>query len=417
MKLPFTHSPLKKDVSLPGGSLKYIQLVDIAFKNLFYKKLRTSLTIAGVFIGVGAVAFLLAFGFGLRDVVARQVVDSNSIRTVDVTPAKANLVQLNGENQQRIKDTSGVLSVAPVYFYAAKANYANAETEGVLYGGSQEFIRLSSFKRVAGELPNFENDPKALFVNAAYLKAIGTREPQQIIGKEVEVSTTLPPVNGAESPQELSFTAVVRGVVESGSGSELFVSDSIFQDAGVESASQLKVLVGDKADVPTVQKKVEALGFLSTSPLQTLEQINQIFGILNIVFLGFGGIGLLIATLGMFNTLTISLLERTKEIGLMVALGARHKDVKRLFIVEAVGLAILGGGLGVAGAYGLSTVVNMVLNQLAQRRGVVDSFNLFSFPWWLILSLLGFSVLLGLLVVFLPARRAARINPIEALKT
>ena len=89
---------IKRSVSLPSGSIRNRMLVDIALKNLFYKRLRTSLTIMGVMIGVGAVLFLLAFGFGLRNVVSNQVVDSNSIRTIDVLSAKSQLVKYVPEN-------------------------------------------------------------------------------------------------------------------------------------------------------------------------------------------------------------------------------------------------------------------------------------------------------------------------------
>jgi len=418
MRILNRFSRIKSDVALPSGSVSFFLLADIAFKNLFYKKLRTTLTIGGVIIGVGAVIFLLAFGFGLRDVVSKQVVDSSSIRTIDVNPAKANLVTLDSENIGRIKRTSGVVTVAPVYYYAGKVVYAKAQSEAVVYGAGQEYLSLTNFKRIAGKLPNFNDNPEALFVSSAYVKSLGETQPEKIIGKELTVTISIKTdTDAGAQKKDLVYKGQVAGVIENGSGSEVYMSDTIFTKAGIDKASQLKVLVGDKKDVPNVQKKIESLGFTSTSPLQTLDQINQIFGILNIMFLGFGGIGLIIAILGMFNTLTISLLERTKEIGLMIALGARSRDIRRLFVIEAVGLAVIGGTLGIAGAYLLSFGINYVLNRLAHSRGVVDIFSVFSFPSWLILSTIGFSALLGLLVVYLPARRAARINPIEALKS
>lgn len=418
MSLLGRFSRIKSNVALPKGSVSFFLLASIAFKNLFYKKLRTTLTIGGVIIGVGAVIFLLAFGFGLRDVVSKQVVDSNSIRTIDVNPAKANLVTLDSENIGRIKRTSGVVTVAPVYYYAGKVSYAKAQSEAVVYGAGQEYLSLTNFKRIAGRLPNFNENAKALFVSTAYVKSLGEDQPEKIIGKELTVTVSIQTQNQNDSQKkDLTYKGQVAGVIDNGSGSEVYMNEKIFTDAGVDRASQLKVLVADKKDVATVQKKIESLGFTSTSPLQTLDQINQIFGILNIMFLGFGGIGLIIAILGMFNTLTISLLERTKEIGLMIALGARSRDIRRLFIIEAVGLAVIGGALGIVGSYVLSIGINYVLNHLAQSRGVLDTFSVFSFPSWLIASTIAFSALLGLLVVYLPARRAALINPIEALKS
>lgn len=411
---------LERGVSLPKGHLTTVRLIEIALKNLFYKKLRTSLTIAGVIVGVGSVTFLLSFGFGLRDVVSRQVVDSNSVRTIDVSPAKANLVKIDDQNKQRIEQTTGVTAVAPVFTYAGKISYGNANTEGVVYGTTQDYLRLISFRRIAGDLPNLELHPKDIFISSSYIKAVGLQSADQMLGKDLSIKVTLQiPTEAGDGyvKKTITYNGKVGGIFESSSGTELYVNESMFRDAGVTQASQLKVLVDSKNDVANVQKKIESLGFVGTSPLQTLDQINQIFGILNIMFLGFGGIGLLIATLGMFNTLTISLLERTKEIGLMVALGARHKDIKRLFIIEAVGLSVIGGILGIIGAALISFAVNTGLNRLAQSRGVIDTFYLFSFPAYLLVAVIFCSILLGYLVVYFPARRAAKINPIDALRS
>lgn len=420
MKLPNPFGGIKRSVSLPSGSLRIMQLVDIAFKNLFHKKLRTGLTVSGVIIGIGSVTFLLSFGFGLRDVVTKQVVDSNSVRTVDVSPAKANLVTLDSENIARINRTPGVVSTAPVYFYAGKIDYANAKTQAVVYGVGQKYIDLTSFNRVAGSMPNFKENSSydSLYVSTTYAQAIGVKNPNQLVGKKLAVSIDLIlPKNSEQQKKTITHDGIVKGIIDNGQGSEIYVNEKVFTEAGVDTANQLKVLAQDKKDVPNIQQKVESLGFVSVSPLQTLEEINQIFRILTIIFLGFGAIGLIIATLGMFNTLTISLLERTKEIGLMVALGARKRDIKRLFIVEAVGLALIGGILGIIGAGIVSMTTNYLLNQMALSRGVANSFQIFSYPAWMIGVLLLFSAVLGLLVVYLPARRAARINPIEALKS
>ena len=125
---------------------------------------------------------------------------------------------------------------------------------------------------------------------------------------------------------------------------------------------------------------------------------------------------MIVAVLGMFNTLTISLLERTKEIGLMLALGARRKDMRRLFICEATLLSLIGSVVGIIGAIIFGKIVNIAMNQLAQSRGVTQGFTLFATPVWLIFGLIGFMVLVGLGVVFFPARRAEHINPIDALR-
>jgi putative ABC transport system permease protein len=141
-----------------------------------------------------------------------------------------------------------------------------------------------------------------------------------------------------------------------------------------------------------------------------------VFKFFNVVLAGFGAVGMVVAVLGMFNTLTISLLERTKEIGLMVALGGRNRDMRKLFIFEAVLLSLVGAVVGIILAVMLGQVINLAMNALAHRRGVTEHFQLFAVPWWLVLGTILFMLVVGLVVVYLPARRAARINPIDALR-
>ena len=406
---------IKRDASPAIGRVRTIELVEIALKNLFYKRLRTTLTIVGVMIGVGAVLFLLAFGFGLRNVVQNQVVDSSSIRTIDVTTIKSQLVQLNSDTVNTISGIGGVNSVSRVYNEASTANFGNSKLETVLYGADQSYLDLINYKKLAGAVTKFVK-PTDVFVNSSYVQAIGVKKNGDVLGKKVSFSYRLNKLTNTNQDKIHTFDGQITGVIDTGSGAEIYVDSSVFENAGAVNASQLKVLVDNKGNVAGVRKKVEAMGLITTSPLETLDQINQVFAFLNILFLGFGSIGLVIAVLGMFNTLTISLLERTKEIGLMITLGARRRDIRRLFIIEAVGLSFIGGITGSFVAFLFSRGVDFVLNSLARSRGVADSFTVFSFQPSLLAGTVVFSIFLGLIVVYIPAKRAASTNPIEALK-
>ena len=125
---------------------------------------------------------------------------------------------------------------------------------------------------------------------------------------------------------------------------------------------------------------------------------------------------MIIAILGMFNTLTISLLERTREISLMISLGARKQDVRRMFITEAMLLSLLGGIFGVLGAVTLGVIGNVFLTSYAQNNGVEGSVQAFLFSPELVFGTIILSALVGLAVVYFPARRAAQINPIDAVR-
>ena len=100
----------------------------------------------------------------------------------------------------------------------------------------------------------------------------------------------------------------------------------------------------------------------------------------------------------------------------MITLGGRNRDMRKLFIFEAVILSFAGALFGILTAVGLGQIINLVMNAFARGRGVTDYFQLFSTPLWLVGGTLAFMLFVGLVVVYLPARRAARINPIDALR-
>jgi len=407
-------------MSQPHGSIRWTAIVDIALKNLFYKRLRTSLTILGVVIGVGAVVFLLAFGFGLRDVVTKQVVDSNSIRTVDIESAKSQLITLNERTVSQIRDVAHVEELSRIYSVPASTSYNNSSTESVLYAVDKVYLKLVSPKVAAGKPLRFTDDGQ-VFINTSYAKLIGQDNYQKLLGQKLTVSFKAPLTTDNEGnttqSQPIAHTGNIAGVLETGNGAEIYISSNVITAKGGANASQVKVLVDKKENVPNVQKNIEALGLVTNSPLSTLEQINQVFVFLNLLFLAFGGIGLIIATLGMLNTLTISLLERTREIGLMITLGARRRDIRRMFLVEALGLALIGGIIGLFVAFIMSTLANIVLNNFARSRGVSETFSVFTYTPQMIFVVLLFSSILGILVVYYPAKRAADTNPIDALRS
>lgn len=399
-----------------NDSIRFTILCRIAFSNLFYKKLRTTLTVIGVVVGIGAVVFLLAFGYGLRELVTKQVVDSNSIRTIDVSQSNPLVLPLDTNTEEKIAAFNDVESVSRVFNFAGQVNYQNSKTGVVVFGSNQQYMDLNSFALTAG--PNLSlKKPGTVIVNSSFLKAVGIKDPQKVVNKDLDITIQIPKVLRPEGmTEDIALTLKVSSVIESGAGAELYVSSDVFTERRIDNASQAKVLVSKKEAVADLQKRISSLGFTTTSPYETVAQIDQVFGVLNYIFLGFGGIGLVIAVLGMFNTLTITLLERTKEIGLMRTLGARKKDIRRLFVLESMGLSFLGGTFGVITAKIMSKGVDGFLNSLAGSRGLNESISVFSFQTTLVTQVIVGSAFLGLVVVYFPARRAAKMSAIEALR-
>ncbi len=390
-------------------------LASIALSNLTHKKLRTGLTVFGIAIGIGAIYFLLSFGIGLQRLVTNEVIGNQSIKTIDVVSSNSNIVKLDDTATQRVTQIPNVIETGKAYYFPGSFKISGSESDSIVYGVDTGYQNLTHLNLIEGKLLKDTEEQSGVVINKAALEAIGLAgNPSEVINKTVSVIVPLSKIDSALGTFTEEF--VIVGIIDSGSGSEIFISSAMFKDKGVPYLTQLKVGTREVTDIQVIRSQIESFGFETSSPVDTLEEINNVFRFLNYILVGFGGIGMIVAVLGMFNTLTISLLERTKEIGLMVALGARSIDMKRLFIFEALFLSLFGSVLGITGAFIIGRVVNTVMNILASGRGVQDSFELFANPPLLIIGMLAFMVAVGLAVVYLPARRAQRINPIDALR-
>jgi len=386
-------------------------LIHMAWRNLVHKKLRAFLTIFGVVIGIGAIFFLLSFGLGLQKLVTNQVIGNQSVKSIDVTTPNSKILRLDTETFTKVRNLPRVTQTGASYSFAGSLKASGSEIDTIVYGEDTVYQKMENLTTSTGRLLK-AGDQKSILINLAALRAVGLKDPKTAIGKKVSLQV---PLQGATQATVASEFTVV-GVIDSQSGNEVYIPGTIFTTAGVPAYSQVKVEADRSTDVAALRKQIESMGLLTTSPIDTVDQINQVFRFFNVMLAGFGAIGMIVAVLGMFNTLTISLLERTKEVGLMITLGGRNRDMRKLFIFEAVLLSVAGAVIGIIFAIVLGQIINLIMNAFAQSRGVTDHFQLFAIPWWLVLGAILFMLCVGLLVVYIPARRAARINPIDALR-
>lgn len=173
--------------------------------------------------------------------------------------------------------------------------------------------------------------------------------------------------------------------------------------------------VDDTANVAAVAAAIRKLGLGAATAQEVIDQEVRAFNAIAFVLGALGLVALLIAALGVVNTMVMAVLERTREIGVMRAVGARRSTIRRLFTMEAAALGFLGGAIGVAIGYAAVLVANPIINQKLKVNHVRGS-DILSVPLWLAAGVIVGTTLIGVVSGLLPARRAARLDPVEALR-
>jgi ABC-type antimicrobial peptide transport system permease subunit len=180
--------------------------------------------------------------------------------------------------------------------------------------------------------------------------------------------------------------------------------------------NSLVVRVTKSQDVPRVEDKVKKMGFNAFSIHDASQNITKVFRFVDLFLVIFGSLALAVASLGIVNTLVMAVLERRREIGIMKALGASDADVKRIFFVEAGCMGTFGGALGAGLGWLIGRIINFGTNIYLERWVQTPPQNFWYVPLWLALLAIGFSCLVSLSAGLYPASRAARLDPVEALR-
>ena len=393
----------------------------IALGSLRKRFLRTSLTMLGIFVGIAAVVALISLGQGMQAAINGQFASIGTDKII-VQGASAGFGP-PGQNTAGIvtdgdldlvRNVPGVLRAAPRFIRSTTVEFGET-AESII---TSSLPMLSEDRDLVVESLNVKvdqgrmlkaSDSGKILVGEHYWKeehfdkpiVVGSK--LLINGKQFEVVGLMKKgaafINGAFLMNQDDLEKIVARSDE--------LSAIVAQVSGSPSDVADRVLRAIRRD----RHQKEGFEDITVSTSEDLiGSINTILGVVQAVFIGIAAISLLVGGIGIMNTMYTSVLERTRDIGIMKAIGARNSDVLWLFLIESGLLGLTGGAIGVLIGVGLSKLVEFF------GQGFAGSVLKASFPWYLIVGALAFSFFVGMISGVLPARQASKLPPVEALR-
>lgn len=253
-------------------------------------------------------------------------------------------------------------------------------------------------------------------VNKSLLRVLGIAE-NAGVGKTFTVAfiATTELLGEGEKIESLPIEYTIVGVTPDTKTPILYVPLSDVKHMGIDTYSQAKIVVESQSILAQTRKQIELQGFKTTSVVDTVSQIENLFATLRFLLGILGVVALSVAALGMLNTLTVSLLERTHEVGMMKAIGMKSEEVKNLYLTESMIMGFMGGIGGLLVGYVAGKAASFILSTFALSKGY-GFLDITYIPYTFVVLILAISVIVGLLTGIYPAKRATKISALDALR-
>lgn len=397
--------------------MRIADLLLLSLRMLKTRFMRTLLTVLGVSVGIGAILFLVSLGYGLQHILLSNITSSDALLTLDVTSSKPDVLPVDDAVLAKFKAIPNVAEISPIFETPGRVTYKDLTGDVVVNAVDGSFFRLGAISANYGHLFTDPSKPEVV-VSTAAVKLFSINDPRQILNEPVSVKLFVQ-VGSADQGQvrevPIDKQYAVVGVIKDDSVPYIFFPINQAPANTITDYQEVKVKVKQSNNLEAARQAILALGYSVSALSDTIDQANKIFRVIQVVLGLFGVVALAVSAIGMFNTMTIALLERTQEIGIFRALGAARHDVSRMFLVESALIGFLGGIGGIALGLVGGKLFNLGLNFLAHALGG-EAINLFFTPFWFVITISIFSTVIGFLTGIFPARRAARLNPLVALR-
>lgn len=402
--------------------MELLEMVRYALNALRYRKLRSWLTIGGIIVGICTIVILIGLVQGLKDNITEQIKGFGA-NTIIISPATTSGSGIGGsafsatrgklymKDYERVKKVPEIEYITPVITGGVNARYKDKELMLSAYGVEPDLFRQTT-TTIKIEKGRFlaDNEKGAI--------VLGHNVATKKFDKEVELGA---PIYLGEK----KFRVV--GILESIGSSFTSFDDAIYipiDDArdlfsnrlAENEITAIRITVKDGVNIDEVASEINDImlsshrvkedekDFTITTASSINQRVENVTGILTIFMGAIAGISLIVGGIGITNTMFMAVLERTREIGTLKAMGATESDIKKLFLVESAMISTAGGIIGLAAAYVFIFLINL--------SGVVPA----TFIPWVALGAVVFSAAIGVVAGYIPASQAARLDPVEALR-
>ncbi|MDR0570626.1 MAG: ABC transporter permease [Clostridiales Family XIII bacterium] len=449
-------------------------IVGLGFRNLLRRKTRTILAITGVVIGISAVVLMLSIGVALQKGTEETVASWGNLHMITVYQSSGGqgvmirpggggvAVESGGQKEAAKLDDKAIVAIEKIPHVTAVSPWEDEyltfvigklRTSMSVVGLSPEMMERFNYALDRGRLLQVGDKNAVVFGS---MTPSGFYNPKKTWGAnwnsdqtQVDVITDkimacaswdygLPPNQQSQDDNKIVYkeyefkgVGLLANTEDYETAYNVYIPISTLRKISEERAKsekrqydksagyrQARVYVEDITKIKQISDSIRDMGFQTSSLNDALEMMQKQARTTQMILAGIGAISLLVAALGITNTMIMSIYERTKEIGIMKVIGADLPDIGKLFLVEAAIIGLLGGIAGVGISYLISTLMNTVLRPfLSGILGDMGSEGSMSvIPLWLPLAALGFATLIGVASGYFPARRAMRLSALESIR-